>query len=408
MKKQEGADENKYGDGVAWVRGDMIGKGSFGSVFLAKLKKPRSRFSCFPCVMAVKSAEVSVSGSIQKEKEVLSNVGRSDYVIRCFGEETTIGEKGEMVYNLLLEYGSGGTLADLIKKSGFKGLGEADVRRYTRGMLRGVFDIHEAGYVHCDLKPENVLLVNNGRGGSSEFRVKIGDLGLAKRDKQSKKRKLSPYWRGTPMYLSPETVTDCVQGFPSDIWALGCIVLEMLTGKPAWGGMEDCNADELLVKIADRHQLPKLPVDLSVDARNFLKGCLVRNPMYRLTAEMLLNHPFLEGLVDDDNDEESEEVSDVNTCNSLLLLSDADDEFDYSSFSDDCSFVSEYEDGSYWSEEELDIKMAAEKETLEVKRSSDNTSSISSEFNDVIKTTIQCPSKARHQHTVTFTIPAGV
>lgn len=401
-----GVENNKYGNGVAWLRGPMIGKGSFGSVFLANLRRPRSKFRCFPCVMAVKSAEVSNSGSIQKEKEVLSNVGRCDYVIRCFGEETTIGDKGEMVYNLLLEYGDGGTLADLIKKSR---LVELDVRRFTRGMLRGVYEIHEAGYVHCDLKPDNVLLVSNGKGGSGEFRVKIGDLGLAKRDKQSKKRKLSPYWRGTPMYLAPEAVTDCVQGFPSDIWAIGCIVLEMLTGKHPWGGMEDCNADDLLVKIADRHELPKIPEDVSIEARNFLKGCFVRNPMYRLTAEMLLNHPFLEGLIEDDQDEESEEVSDVNTGSSLLLLSDVEDELEYSSFSDDCSFVSEDEDGSYWSKEEVDGEMVAEEETLGIKLSRDNTSSsISSEFSNVIKTSIQGPSNARQQHTVSFTIPAGV
>ncbi|KAK1371431.1 Serine/threonine-protein kinase bck1/slk1/ssp31 [Heracleum sosnowskyi] len=145
MDEHKGGVENKYGNGVAWLRGPVIGKGSFGSVFVANLKWPRSKFRCFPCVMAVKSAEVSISGSIQKEKEVLSNVGRCDYVIRCFGEETTIGDKGEMVYNLLLEYGSGGTLADFIRKSGFKGLVESDVRRFARGMLRGVFDIHEAG-----------------------------------------------------------------------------------------------------------------------------------------------------------------------------------------------------------------------------------------------------------------------
>ncbi|KAL8117439.1 mitogen-activated protein kinase kinase kinase 20-like [Apium graveolens] len=402
MGEFKGCDDYKYGNGVAWIRGQMIGKGSFGCVFLANLKRPRSRFRCFPCVMAVKSAEVSISGSIQKEKEVLSNVGRCDYVIRCFGEEISVGENGEMVYNLLLEYGCGGSLGDLIKKSR---LGELDVRRYARGMLRGVYDIHESGYVHCDLKPDNVLLVRNGKG---EFRVKIGDLGLAKRDKVSKKRKLSPYWRGTPMYLAPEAVTDCVQGFASDIWGVGCIVLEMLTGKHPWG-MEDCSADELLAKIGDRHELPKIPEDVSVEARSFLKGCFVRNPMYRLTAEMLLNHPFLEGLVEDDQDEESEEVSDVNTGSSLLLLSDVDDELDYSSLSDDCSFVSEDEDGSYWSEEEVDGEMVAEEETLEVKLSRDNTSSsISSEFSNVINTSIQGPSNARQQHTVTFTIPAGV
>ena len=77
------------GDGVSWFRGPMIGKGSFGSVYLANLKKPRLRFGCFPAVMTVKSAEISVFGSFQKEREALSNIGRCPNVIRRFGNETT-------------------------------------------------------------------------------------------------------------------------------------------------------------------------------------------------------------------------------------------------------------------------------------------------------------------------------
>lgn len=402
---------NKYGDGVAWFRGPMIGKGSFGSVFLATLKKPKSKFRCLPSVMAVKSAEVSVSGSIQKEREVLSNVGRCNHVIRCFGEETTIGENGGMVYNLLLEYGSGGTLTDVIKKSGGRGLPESEVRHYTRSVLGGIYHIHEYGYVHCDLKPENILLVPNNRSGTAEFRAKIGDLGLAKRSKHSKKRKLDPYWRGTPMYLSPEAVSESIQEHPCDIWALGCIVLEMLTGKPPWGGPQDFDTDELLRRIAEGHELPKIPNEISIEAKNFLKGCFVRKPMFRLTAEMLLNQPFVEGLIDDDEDEEKEEVSDVNMVSSLLLLSD-DDDLSCSSFSDDCSFVSEEDPISYWSEEETSsekVTSFAKDRTLEVQESRDTTSSsINSEFNHVGKASIQDPSNARQQYPIAFTIPAGV
>ncbi|KAK6787534.1 hypothetical protein RDI58_016059 [Solanum bulbocastanum] len=60
-------------------------------------------------------------------------------------------------------------------------------------MLRGLNHIHAIGYVHCDMKPENVLLVPSSSKGSVEFRAKIGDLGLAKRGNQSKKRRLEPY-----------------------------------------------------------------------------------------------------------------------------------------------------------------------------------------------------------------------
>ncbi|KAL4570961.1 hypothetical protein LXL04_017710 [Taraxacum kok-saghyz] len=125
----EGIKLSKYGDGMAWFRGCLIGKGCFGRVYVANLKKPKSRYSSFPPILAVKSAEVSVSSSIQKEKEVLNNLRGCRNVIRCFGEEITTGENGKMVYNLLLQYGSGRTLADLINKSGRNGLPVEERRR---------------------------------------------------------------------------------------------------------------------------------------------------------------------------------------------------------------------------------------------------------------------------------------
>lgn len=64
MQADQNRSENKYGNGVAWNRGAMIGKGGFGSVFMATLKNPMSKYACFPSIMAVKSAEVSLSASL--------------------------------------------------------------------------------------------------------------------------------------------------------------------------------------------------------------------------------------------------------------------------------------------------------------------------------------------------------
>ncbi|KAI3766151.1 hypothetical protein L2E82_16202 [Cichorium intybus] len=333
-------EQSKYGDGMAWFRGCLIGKGCFGSVYLANLKKPKSRYSSYPPIMAVKSAEVSVSSSIQKEREVLNNLRGCRNVIRCFGEEITTGENGQMVYNLLLEYGSGGTLADLIKKSGRNGLPESVVKRHTRSILRGLRHIHNNGYVHCDLKPENILLVGSSSDG--RFTAKIGDLGLAKRAKQSKKSQVVRYQRGTPMYFSPELQTDGVQEAPSDIWAFGCIVLEMFTGKPPWNStLENKNND-----------LPSIPNTISREGRSFLKGCFSMRAMFRWTAEMLLAHPFLEGIGDDEendhNVDELGEVLDINAISSSVMSQNDDDEVGML-FSDGLSYISE-DELYYWSD----------------------------------------------------------
>ncbi|KAJ4842358.1 hypothetical protein Tsubulata_027656 [Turnera subulata] len=294
---EEEEEERLSNNGVAWSRGPLIGRGGFGSVYLANLKNPRSRNSCYPPVMAVKSAEVSVSSSLQKEKEVFDNLIGCPQIVKCFGEEVTDNEDGEMVYNVLLEYAGGGTLAGLIKNSNGAGLPELDVKRYTKSILEGIDYIHTRGFVHCDLKPDNILLVADAkRGLEGQFVAKIGDFGLAKKAENGKRRKVDPYLRGTALYMAPEVVVDHVQEPPCDIWALGCIVLEMITGKSAWDLKPDVTTEQLLKTIGNRFAMPKIPVEVSKDGKDFLIGCLVRNPMFRLTAEMLLDHPFVSGL----------------------------------------------------------------------------------------------------------------
>ncbi|KAL4584625.1 hypothetical protein LXL04_009230 [Taraxacum kok-saghyz] len=379
-------EQSKYGDGMVWFRGCLIGKGCFGSVYVANLKKPKSRYSSFPPIMAVKSAEVSVSSSIQKEKEVLNNLRGCRNVIRCFGEEITTGENGHMVYNLLLEYGSGGTLADLINKSGRNGLPESDVKRHTRSILHGLRHIHNNGYVHCDLKPENILLV--GTSSNRRFTAKIGDLGLAKRAKQSKKNKVVLFQRGTPMYFSPEVLIDGVQEAPSDIWAFGCIVSEMFTGKPSWNSKLENKNDEP----------PSIPSSISREARSFLKGCFSRKACFRWTAEMLLAHPFLEGVGDDEEDddevEELGEVLDINAISSSIM-SESDDDYDDDevsmfSFSDGSSYISEYELHCWSEEEEEDVSCFSLDESTQAE------SGTTAPLNEV------------HRYPITFTISSGV
>lgn len=396
---------NEYGDGVAWFRGSMIGKGSFGRVYLATLKNPGSKYSSYPSLMAVKSAEVSSSGSIQKEREVLSNVRGCPDIIRCFGEETTIGDNGAVVYNLLLEYGSGGTLAERIKQSGGNGLSEFEVKVFTRSILRGLNHIHESGYVHCDLKPDNILLVpDSGRRVFPNFRAKIADFGLAKRAKQSKKRKLEPYWRGTPLYLSPEAVLDKVQDPPCDIWALGCIVLQMLTGKPPWNEKKELSADEILTKIG--RELPKIPNEISKDARDFLKGCFVRKSMFRLTAEMLLNHSFVEGLGRDDADEEVEVVEDLNDIESILLVSESDGEFscDSSYYWSEGDEEEEEESG----EDEIASSISEDREVDQGVIGYSNEAGSDQPNTKLRKVTEQVSSESRQHCPVSFTVPAAL
>ncbi|CAI9110182.1 OLC1v1010161C1 [Oldenlandia corymbosa var. corymbosa] len=264
---------------MEWVRGEILGHGSFASVSLAK---PTSQ-SGGNSPMAVKSCSASNPASLINEKSILDEFKDCPDIIQCYGDSYSF-EHGEKLYNLFLEYASGGALANKVKSSCDQRLPECEVRRYAKGILRGLNCIHKSGYVHCDIKLQNILLTQEGE-------VKIADFGLAKKVSNGKGKKLGCELRGTPLYMSPEMVAGGDQSSPADIWALGCVVAEMVTGIPAWGSSNDLAG--LLMRIGVGEQVPEVPGNLSEEGKDFLRKCFVKDPQLRWTAEMLLNHPFV-------------------------------------------------------------------------------------------------------------------
>ena len=118
----------------------------------------------------------------------------------------------------------------------------------------------------------------------NSYVAKVADFGLAKRQNV----RAASGVRGTPLFFSPEMVRYGIQEAPSDIWALGCSVLMMLTGKPPWASTPK---SELMSRIAT--ESPTIPPHISKEAQNFLSCCFVRHPVKRLTATELLSHIFL-------------------------------------------------------------------------------------------------------------------
>ncbi|CAA3018471.1 mitogen-activated kinase kinase kinase NPK1-like [Olea europaea subsp. europaea] len=263
-----------------WVRGEKLGNGSFGTVNLAV---SRSQSSQIPQLMAVKSCGVSVSDSLMNEKLILDELKDCPEIIRCFGENFT-DENGEKLYNVLLEYASGGSLADKVKNCPDNRLPESEVRRYTKALLKGLNYIHKFGYVHCDIKLQNILMCPDGG-------VKIADFGLAKRVGREKVGDSGCELRGTPLYMSPEMATGNEQGPPADIWALGCVVVEMVSGASPWRRF---GLAELLMRIGVHGEKPEMPSNLTLEGKDFLGKCFTSDPSKRWTAEMLLNHPFVD------------------------------------------------------------------------------------------------------------------
>ncbi|KAK6915885.1 Protein kinase domain [Dillenia turbinata] len=270
-------------DSDKWVKGKIVGKGSFGTVHLGMNKLTGGLF-------VVKSAD-SKAGlkSLQNEANILENLN-SRYIVRSLGKSTsTESSKGEPKMCLFMEYMAGGSISDVADKFGGI-LDEQVIRLYTKNILYGLDYLHKKGIVHRDIKCKNVLLDSLGNAKLADFGSAItlnGEnpyTGLVGFDKES--------ICGTPLWMAPEVLRNEGIDFASDIWSLGCTVVEMARGRPPWSESIS-NPFSAVMRIACGNEIPKFPKNLSKEGMDFLIKCLDRNPRNRWTAEELLCHPFV-------------------------------------------------------------------------------------------------------------------
>jgi serine/threonine protein kinase len=211
---------------VMWQRRWVLGKGMYNTMFLAE---PTDRTAP---LISVKACPIAKSSSLQLEERVLVRLSGCSDIVSCLGSSLTV-EDGTRLYNLFLEYVAGGTLADFIKKE--LGLCERDMRRYMCMILQGLCSLHGKGMVHCDLKPSNILVFPSEEGVLNANWLKIANFGLAKEGKEETR-----FWglnfRGTPFYMSSVSIVFGDNGPVLDIWSMGCILVEMVTRKPALCG----------------------------------------------------------------------------------------------------------------------------------------------------------------------------
>ncbi|EGG24316.1 protein serine/threonine kinase [Cavenderia fasciculata] len=101
---------------------------------------------------------------------------------------------------------------------------------------------------------------------------------------------------GTPFWMAPEVIKQTGHGRSSDIWSLGCVIVEMATAAPPWSNINEIAA--VMYHIASSNSMPELPNTLSQDAIDFLTLCFNRDPRERPDASALLKHPFISNIVD--------------------------------------------------------------------------------------------------------------
>jgi serine/threonine protein kinase/beta-lactam-binding protein with PASTA domain len=158
------------------------------------------------------------------------------------------GQDSDMAY-LVMEYLPGINLRDLLREHGR--LTTEQTLDVLEAVLSGLSAAHKAGIVHRDLKPENVMLADDGR-------IKIGDFGLARA--VSANTATGAALLGTIAYLSPELVTRGIADARSDIYAVGIMMYEMLTGEQPYKG-------EQPMQIAYQHANDSVPTPSSKNSR---------------------------------------------------------------------------------------------------------------------------------------------
>ncbi|CAI4043635.1 hypothetical protein SKDZ_10G1190 [Saccharomyces kudriavzevii ZP591] len=266
----------------AWMKGEMIGKGSFGAVYLC-LNVTTGE------MMAVKQVEVpkyssqnkAILGTVEALRSEVSTLKDLDHlnIVQYLGFENK-----NNIYSLFLEYVAGGSVGSLIRMYGR--FDESLIRHLTTQVLKGLAYLHSKGILHRDMKADNLLLDQDGI-------CKISDFGISRKSKDIYSNS-DMTMRGTVFWMAPEMV-DTKQGYSAkvDIWSLGCIVLEMFAGKRPWSNLEVVAA---MFKIGKSKSAPPIPEDtlplISQVGRSFLDACFEINPEERPTATELLSHQF--------------------------------------------------------------------------------------------------------------------
>lgn len=187
--------------------------------------------------------------------------------------------------NVVMELIEGVTLTELVLFQKVKRLTEPVARHLLTALLEALSFLHRAGIVHRDIKPDNVLLDQEGH-------IKLIDFGTAAQIIDQGQRRRSAV--GTPWYCAPEVVNaeSGLEGYACscDIWSLGCTALELVTGRPPYDELNDIAC---LFKVAEAQVPPIARESMSDTCFEFIRRCLEPDSTLRPSAEDLLQDPFI-------------------------------------------------------------------------------------------------------------------
>ncbi|GAB0094149.1 mitogen-activated protein kinase kinase kinase 4 [Sergentomyia squamirostris] len=268
-----------------WHRGIKIGQGRFGKVYTAVNNSTGELMAMKE--ITIQPGENRAIRRVAEELKIFEGITHK-HLVKYYGVEI---HREELL--IFMELCSEGTLESLVEMSG--GLYESLTRRFTAQLLSAVGELHKHGIVHRDVKTANIFLTNGSNC------LKLGDFGSAAKLQThvTVPGELQGYV-GTQAYMAPEVFTKNNtegHGRAADIWSVGCVVVEMASGKRPWSQF-DSNF-QIMFKVG-MGESPEIPETLSQEGHDFLKHCLQHDPKSRHMANELLLHNFCKvGLEDD-------------------------------------------------------------------------------------------------------------
>lgn len=268
---------------MKWIKGALIGAGSFGSVFLAMNGKTG-------LLMAVKQVELpgGQTANDQKKKRMLDALEGEIELLKELQHENIVQYLDSYAdgthLNIFLEYVPGGSVVALLRNYG--AFEEPLVRNFVKQILQGLSFLHGKDIVHRDIKGANILVDNKSC-------IKISDFGISKKvesDLLSDARSHRPSLQGSVFWMAPEVVKQTSYTLKADIWSLGCLVVEMMSGTHPFPNLNQMQA---LFRIGSGNSRPSLPEEISDMAKDFLDRTFEMDHEKRPTSETLLQHPFI-------------------------------------------------------------------------------------------------------------------
>lgn len=254
--------------------GQRVGSGSFGYVQLVRERSSR----CLAVLKVMKKRRMErmrVQRHVVREVDIQAHL-RHPNILRLLGFFWDHCN----VY-MIIEHAAGGDLHQHMQKQPGKHLEEDDAAPLFAQALSAVAYCHSMHVIHRDLKPQNLLLEER----STDTTLKLGDFGWAVHTYPNEKR-----WTvcGTPDYLPPEMVNGKGHSFGVDVWGLGVVCFEILTGTVPFSAITAEDTYRLILKAT-----PAFPKDISEDAVDLVSALLSREPEDRMSLDTAAAHRWL-------------------------------------------------------------------------------------------------------------------